>query len=105
MNRRAFLTSLPLAFLLAPPAIKAQQRKVFRVSSLWPAGAPRFYFQTFVDAMRALGYVEGENIVIDYRSGTPDELPAVASQLVRLNVDVIHAASSPAVRAAMHATR
>jgi putative ABC transport system substrate-binding protein len=54
--------------------------------------------------MRGLGYVDGENVIIDDRSGPPQQLGAVALELVRSNVDVICAGSSAGVRAAMSAT-
>src|SRR5688572_31302324 len=50
-----------------------------------------FRSEAFRQGLRELGYVEGKNIVIDYRSaeGKPDRLPAVAAELVHLKVDLI----------------
>jgi putative ABC transport system substrate-binding protein len=57
--------------------------------------------------LRGLGYVEGRNILLEERwaDGTSDRLPALAAELVRLNVDVIVTASTPAVQAAQQATK
>jgi putative ABC transport system substrate-binding protein len=51
--------------------------------------------------MRELGYIEGENVVFEIRYGTPQQLPALAFELVRLKADLIYSNSSPAVRAAI----
>ena len=60
----------------------------------------------FRDGLRELGYVEGRTITIDYRwaEGRFDRLPALAAELVALDVDVIVTAAPPAVRAAQQAT-
>ena len=60
----------------------------------------------FQDGLRALGYIEGRNIAIEYRwaEGRFDRLPELASQLVALNVDVIVTAAPPSVRAAQRAS-
>ena len=56
--------------------------------------------------MRDLGYVEGKNIVIEFRwAETVDQLPELAAELVRMNVDVIFAPSSTQVEAARQATK
>jgi putative ABC transport system substrate-binding protein len=62
---------------------------------------------TFRDGLRDLGYVEGKNIVIDYRyaEGRFDRFPELAAELVRLKVYVIVAVSTVAARAAKNATR
>jgi putative ABC transport system substrate-binding protein len=56
--------------------------------------------------LRELGYVEGKNIILEYRyaEGKFERLPDLAAELVRLKVDVIVTASTPAIRAAQHAT-
>ena len=62
--------------------------------------------EAFRQGLRELGYVEGKNIVIEWRSaeGKLDRLPALAAELVRLKVDVIVTAGSAVTRAAKEAT-
>src|SRR5262249_59600452 len=60
--------------------------------------------QTFTQGLRDEGYVEGENLTIEYRHGDLDQLLNAAQQLLRLNVDVIIAGGTPAALAAKRAT-
>jgi putative ABC transport system substrate-binding protein len=61
----------------------------------------------FHQGFRDLGYLEGQNMVLEYRwaEGNLDRLPDLATELVRLRVDVIMAPGTAAIRAAQHATR
>jgi putative ABC transport system substrate-binding protein len=63
--------------------------------------------ESFQKGLRDLGYVEGQNIVIEYRSSDErqDQLPGLAAELVRLKVDVIVTIGTPAARAAKNATK
>jgi len=63
-------------------------------------------YEAFRQGLRELGYVEGKNIVIEWRfaEGKFDRLPALAAELVRLKVDIIVTAGPPATRAAKEAT-
>ena len=97
---------LALAIFVAPLATEAQQAtKVHRVGALTPAfrtSEPYPPLEAFRQGLRDLGYVEGQNLVIEYRYAERFErLP----ELVRLKVEVIVASGSPAIRAAQHATR
>ena len=88
-------------------ATEAQQPpKMYRVGVLRGDSVPNPSVETFQQAMRDLGYVEGRNIVIEYRyaAGKLDLLPKLAEELVRLNVDVIWA-YGPAVPHAKKATK
>src|SRR5713226_8844655 len=95
--------------LTAPLAADAQQAvKVARIGYL--AGSLAAFPQlreAFIQGLRDLGYVEGRNLVIEYRSpeGKPERLPALAAELVALKVDVIVAAGTPQPLAAKQATR
>ena len=111
MERRVFLGTLAGGLLAAPLAAGAQAaRKDFRIGYLISSG-PSLPLQdplpmVFVAAMRDLGYVEGDNLVIETRraDNKPERLPALAAELVRLNVDVIVTRGDGEVRAAKQAT-
>ena len=95
--------------LAAPLAAEAQQAaKVARIGYLSPnlAASPHLR-EAFRQGLRDLGYVEGRNVVIEYRDaeGKLERLPALAAELVALKVDVIVAAGTPAALAAKQATR
>ena len=100
---------LPLTLLLLLTVAEAQQpTKVPRIGFL---GGVSLSTQTarheaFRQGLRELGYVEGKNIVIDWRSadGKLDRLPALASELVRLKVDIIVTGGSPNVSAHLAGT-
>ena len=108
MDRRRFLlTSLAGTLATSHTALAQQPSKVARIGWLGfeGRGAPRS--EAFVQGLRDLGYVEGRNVVIEYRSaeGKLEQLPALATELVGLRVDVIVAQSTVAALAAKHATR
>jgi len=106
MNRRTFVTGLG-AVLAAPLGVEAQQAgKVYRIGFLRAGPPPREWVEAFRQGLRAHGYIDGRNVVIEYRStdGSFDELPRFASELVRLNVDVILASGAPAAFATRSAT-
>ena len=109
MNRRAFLCGLLLGTLAAPQVGEAQQAgKVARLGVLrfGPASATAGRDDALRTGLRELGYVEGKNIVIEFRwAETVDQLSELAAELVRLGVDVIFATSSTEVEAARRATK
>jgi putative ABC transport system substrate-binding protein len=109
MNRRRFLLTSVAAAFAVPLAVEAQQAtKIARVGWLGdkPAGNPH-RIEAFLQGLRDLGYVEGRNLVIEYRNaeGQFERLPALAAELVALKVDVIVAAGTPVALAAKQATR
>jgi putative ABC transport system substrate-binding protein len=110
MDRRRFLLTL-LAGALGPPlAAGAQQQaeKIPRIGYLVTNQAAALHMQqAFLQGLRDLGYVEGRNLVIEYRNaeGKLERLPALATELVALKVDVIVAGGTPAALAANQATR
>src|SRR3954466_15536310 len=106
MRRRAFLTGL--ATVAAWPHIgQAQVRsKPHRIGFLsQQPGQSSLFSRTFVEGLRELGYVEGQNITIEWRM-TPDreQLLRFATELAAMNLDVIVTGGGPAVRAAKQAT-
>src|SRR5262249_26705630 len=107
MNRRAFVTGLG-AVLAAPLVAEGQPAVKARIGYLSPN--PRSDTENAIEAFRAklrdLGYVEGQNLSIEYRyaDGKYERLPKLAADLVRLKVDVIFAYGTPGARAAKNAT-
>jgi putative ABC transport system substrate-binding protein len=102
------IVTLTLSLLAAPLVTAAQPvGKVHRIGWL----SPGFRLDSLVDAfrqgLRALGSVEGQHVVMEYRyaEGHLDWLPTLADELVRLQVDVLVTGGSAATRAAQHATR
>jgi putative ABC transport system substrate-binding protein len=111
VKRRDFITLLGGAAAAWPLAARAQQvSSVPRIGYLSPGSAsPGLlnYYDEFRRELRELGYVEGQNIVIDYRfaNGKFDRLPELAAELVQLNVDIIVSVVTQASLAAKNATR
>jgi putative tryptophan/tyrosine transport system substrate-binding protein len=108
IERRKFLAALGGAAAW-PLAARAQQAgKVYRIGILEmiSAASNTANFDSLRKGLRDLGYVEGQNLVIDYRSadGRPERFPQLAAELARLNVDLIVTRGTPAVVAAKNAT-
>jgi putative ABC transport system substrate-binding protein len=110
MDRRAFIASVTAGIFAAPLPVGAQQAaKVYRLGILSPGAVPEPSVATSPNlvpiALRELGYIEGQNLVVERRfaEGKIDRLPVLARELVQLRVDVIVAVSE-AVRAAKDAT-
>ena len=109
MDRRVFIGMLGGGLLAAPFAAEAQQAgKVYRIGYL---SAPtresvEHVLQAFLRALRELGWVEGQNLIIEYRwaEGKIERLPALAAELVQRKVDLIVAPATSAVLAAKNAT-
>jgi putative ABC transport system substrate-binding protein len=105
MARVLRFATFALALFAAPLAAEAQQAgKVYRIGFLRAGEPPKFWVDEFREGLRELGYVEGQNVVIEFRIGTLDELPRLAEELVRSKVDVIVASASSAGIAAKTAT-
>jgi putative tryptophan/tyrosine transport system substrate-binding protein len=105
MDRRAFIVG-GMAALAAPLAAEAQQaRNVYRIGVLVGA-ASSANFSAFRKGLGDLGYIEGQNFVIEYRSadGRAERFPDLATELVRLKVDVIVTRGTSAALAAKHVT-
>src|SRR5882762_5023036 len=100
---------LNLSVTLATLAAEAQQAgKIDLIGYLTPSpAAANPLSEAFRQGLRDLGYVEGRNVVIEYRSaeGKLERFPALAAELVALKVDVIVAPSTPAALAAKQATK
>jgi ABC-type uncharacterized transport system substrate-binding protein len=112
VNRRRFIAGASEFFTARPPTVAAQRAaKVVRIGIL--GNLPRTEAQgadlwgAFVQGLRELGYVEGQNLTIEERSseGRYERLPRLADELVRLKVDVIVVPAGQNARAAQQATR
>jgi ABC-type uncharacterized transport system substrate-binding protein len=93
-----------MLFVHCLPASAQQPTKIPRIGYLTDVGsAPA---EAFVQGLRDLGYVEGKNVVIEFRTtrGKPGRYPELASELVGLKVDVIVAGGAGAIRAAKNAS-
>jgi putative ABC transport system substrate-binding protein len=105
MDRRRFLLTSVAGVLGAPLAGEAQQAgKVWRIGYL--GSAPSADDDAFRDGLREFGFVEGKNLVLEYRwaNSDPNRFPTLAAELVTVGVDVILAAGNSAVLAAKTAT-
>jgi putative ABC transport system substrate-binding protein len=107
---KAIVVELAAAFILGlftpPLSAEAQQvGKVYRIGIL--ANVSGRIWGPFIEGLRELGYVEGQNITIEFRSseGKYERLPGLAAELVRLKVDVIVAPANENIVAAKQATR
>ena len=108
ISRRVFISMIAGGLLAAPLAAAQQAAKIPRIGYLSPLSpsSDSIRNEAFRQGLRDLGYVEGQNITIEYRyaEGKFDRLPDLAAGLVRLKVDVIVAASTPGTLAAKNAT-
>src|SRR5215475_12378666 len=108
MDRRRFLLTSLASALAAPLAAEAQRVGSLRHIGFLPSGdspAHRRQLEALEEGLRALGYVQGKNIAITALwPKTPSELPELAALLVKQNVELIVAPSSPAVEALKRVT-
>jgi putative ABC transport system substrate-binding protein len=109
MDRRTFIGGVAGGLLAVPLGTRAQQvGKVYRVGILEPIPAAQnaANLNALRNGLRDLGYVEGRNLVIEYRSadGRAERFPDLAAELVRLKVDLIVTRGTPATNAAKNAT-
>jgi len=108
-NRRKFVFSIAVPIVLGgtAPATRAQrERRVRRIGYLSLRVGLGPLDEEFLAALRDLGYVEGQNLAIEYRWAADNEerLPALAAELVQANVEVIVTSATPAISAAKGAS-
>ena len=109
IDRRTFVRLVSTGLAIRSLRAKAQQAgKVYRIGYLagGSAAGSLAFVEQFREGLRERGWVEGQNVVIEYRfaEGRFDRLPALAAELVRLKVDIIAAIPTPAAVAAKNAT-
>src|SRR5437762_7485261 len=107
-TRRRFLVALVVGTLAAPFALRAQQQRTYRIGFLGnsTAALEANLVGPFREGLRDLGYVEGRNIIIEYRwaEGKYERFPELIAELVARKVDVIVTAGTPAALAVQRAT-
>jgi putative ABC transport system substrate-binding protein len=98
-------TLMVLFFVYSAQAQSAT--KVFRIGVLRAGAPPDPFVEAFRQSLRELGYIEGKNILIEYRyaEGKSDRLAGLAAELVQIKSDVIVTADTPPTRAAKNATK
>ena len=109
MRRIGLAVIFTFSLVLAPLAAEGQQTgKIYRIGMLETTSMAlnAANLDAFRQGLRELGYVEGRNFMIEYRSadGRRERFPELATELVRLKVDVILTRGTPAVMAAKNAT-
>jgi putative ABC transport system substrate-binding protein len=99
--------AVTLILLAAPLAVEGQAARVSRIGVLANTRAESPRWAPFRGALREFGYVEGQNITVEWRAsdGRAERLPDLAAELVRLKVDVIVADGNAAIAAAHRATK
>ena len=107
MRRKIVLWLLTTVLLTTAPLVQAQQaNKPRRIGVLSPRLGIEPRDETFRKGLRELGHIEGQNLVIEWRFAEekPERLTTLAAELVALKVEVIVTYTTPAIRAAKHAT-
>jgi putative ABC transport system substrate-binding protein len=109
MNRKILIGLLATVFLATAPPVPAQESKkvpLIVFLSVQPRSILAARFDAFRQGLRDLGYVEGKNINIDYfdSAGSQDRLPAIVTEIVRRQADLIVTGGAQATRAAKEGT-
>ena len=108
-NVKYLLRVVAFAFLIAFAVPSEGAERISRIGFLGvnDAAGTKDFIDAFRQGLRELGYIERENILIEYRwaNGKPENLSKLATEVVALDVDVIFAAAAPSVTAAKTATK
>src|SRR5436309_74348 len=108
--KKGTFTLFILATLILASVYPAQAQKAAatpRIGVLYLGASPNANLDAFIQGLRELGYIEGKNILVEYRfaEGKADRLPELARELVLLKVDAIFTAGTPAIFALKGATK
>ena len=109
--KSAGIFAIGVTFALCGAVAQAQEaKKISRIGYVRVVGGPSPpgpNVEAFRQGLQDLGYVEGKNILIDFRyaEGKPDRVPSLVAELVQAKVDVLISGDAPAIRAAKQATR
>ena len=108
MIRRSLIIALALFCAASVPALAQQPRKIYRIAMLERESAESNFarLDAFRKGLRELGYIEGQNLLIEYRSaeGRDDAYPKLCAEAVRLKVDLIVGRGTPTILACKRAT-
>jgi putative ABC transport system substrate-binding protein len=104
------LTLCAMLLALCGSADAQQPTKIPRIGYVSPSGDPYIpgtHVEAFRQGLREIGYIEGKNILVEYRyqEGKPDRRDSLVAELVQLKVDVLVLGSLPAIRTARQATQ
>jgi putative tryptophan/tyrosine transport system substrate-binding protein len=110
IERIIALVATVIILAVVSPADAQQRGKIPHVGILLPSApstAPPENLEAFLEGLRDLGYVEGRNIILEYRwaENREDQYPPLVADLIRLKVDIIFTSSTPAVLVAKQATK
>jgi putative ABC transport system substrate-binding protein len=110
MIKGVFISLLATFFLTTASLAQVQQQKIPRIGFISGGGDPAnppLGLKAFRDALRSLGYIEGQNILIEerYAAGNRDLIPKLVAELVQLKVNVLATGNLTAIRSAMQTTK
>jgi ABC-type uncharacterized transport system substrate-binding protein len=107
MRRRDFITLVGGAAAAWPFSLRAQEAgRTYRIGGMSPSPRATPYIAAILDELRRFGFIEGQNLTIDWRDYGPhiDLIPEFAADFAKAQVDVILALGESAIRAAQRAT-
>src|SRR5437870_6247529 len=110
MNKKILLSAAIIVMAVAYQANAQERGKIPHIGILLPSApstAADANLEAFRQGLRDLGYVEGRNIILEYRwaENREDQYPPLVADLIRLKVDIIYTSSTPAVLVAKQATK
>jgi putative tryptophan/tyrosine transport system substrate-binding protein len=107
MRRREFITLMGASVAWPVTAMAQEAGRTYRFGCLQPVPRDTPALNAFFDQLRSLGFIEGQNLIVDYRDygAHPDLIAKFAADLVNARVDAIGASGDPAIHAVREATK